>query len=322
MNALVSIIVPVYNAEKYLANTLDSIIRQSYKNFELLLINDGSTDKSKAICDKFALKDRRIKVLNKTNGGVSSARNYGLSVAEGEYVIFIDSDDYLTADMLETLVNDIESTKSDVAICGFWHVTEDEYKKICAGEKLHNKEKLEILDNPINYFYSKELMPYMWNKIFKRGILKKITFDETIHYGEDYLFCAKAFLQSTKACYREDKKYFYIKRADGLSMSEGSVEFWSGYARSKKILYDKFIEINASKELLEGIWKEYCIALIAVYRFIVHKRLKLEYDRVDNLYRNIIIEFIKESNLSITKKIEYLSFVISYNIAILCHKAK
>lgn len=137
---MVSIIVPVYNAEKYLANTLDSIIRQSYKNFELLLINDGSTDKSKAICDKFALKDRRIKVLDKNNGGVSSARNYGLSVAEGEYVIFIDSDDYLTADMLETLVNDIESTKSDVAICGFWHVTEDEYKKICAGEKLHNKK--------------------------------------------------------------------------------------------------------------------------------------------------------------------------------------
>ena len=318
--AIVSIIIPVYNAQKYLANTLDSVLKQTYKNLEIILVDDGSTDNTEEICESYAKIDSRIKVINKENGGVSSARNYGLALAKGEYISFVDSDDFLVADMIETLVDDIQTTNAEVAVCGYWHVTEEEYKNIINNSKSRALTKLELLSNPINYFYSKTLMPFMWNKIFERRLIEKIKFDETINYGEDYLFCAMAYMKANKACYRTDKKYFYIKRNDGLSMSEGSVEFWSGYARSKKILYDKFVEINAGEDLLKGIWREYCIAIIAIYRYVVHKRLKKEYDKITKLYRNIMINFIKNSNLTLTKKLEYLSFVLSYKIAVLCHK--
>lgn len=320
--AIVSIIIPVYNAKKYLSNTLDSVVKQTYKNLEIILVNDGSTDNSKDICESYAKIDKRIKVINKENGGVSSARNYGLALAKGEYISFVDSDDFLFEDMIETLVNDIQNTNAEIAVCGYWHVTEKEYRNIINRIKTEELTKLEALYNPVNYFYSKTLMPFMWNKIFDRRLIEKIRFDETIHYGEDYLFCAMAYMKARKACYRTDKKYFYIKRNDGLSMSEGSVEFWSGYARSKRILYDKFIEINAGEDLLKGIWREYCIAIIAIYRYVVHKRLKNEYEKIAKLYKNIVIDFIKNSNLKLTKKLEYLSFVVSYRIAVLFHKAK
>lgn len=320
--AIVSIIIPVYNAKKYLSNTLDSVVKQTYKNLEIILVNDGSTDNSKDICESYAKIDKRIKVINKENGGVSSARNYGLALAKGEYISFVDSDDFLFEDMIETLVNDIQNTNAEIAVCGYWHVTEEEYRNIINRIKTEELTKLEVLYNPINYFYSKTLMPFMWNKIFDRRLIEKIRFDETINYGEDYLFCALAYMKANKACYRTDKKYFYIKRNDGLSMSEGSVEFWCGYARSKRILYDKFVEINAGEDLLKGIWKEYCVAIIAIYRYVVHKRLRNEYDKITKLYKNIMIEFIKNSNLKSIKKIEYLSFVLSYKIAILCHKKR
>ena len=116
---LVSIIVPVYNAKKYLSNTLESILKQSYKNLEIILVNDGSTDNSKEICEHYAKIDSRIILLNKINGGVSSARNYGLEVAKGDYVSFIDSDDYLTVDMIETLVKDVQNTDVEIAVCGY-----------------------------------------------------------------------------------------------------------------------------------------------------------------------------------------------------------
>ncbi len=320
---VVTIIVPIYNARKYIANTIESIRRQSYKDLEIILVNDGSTDDSRLICEYYGRIDKRVKIFNKMNGGVSSARNFGLRYATGEYISFVDSDDFLTKDMIETLVDDIQKSNADVAICGYWHVTENEYLYINNRYKVSDiGSELEVLTNPIKYFYSKELMPFMWNKIFRKELIEHINFDESIHYGEDYLFCAMAFMKANKASYRIDKKYFYIKREDGLSMSDGSIEFWSGYARSKKILYDKFVEIDAGKELLQGIWKEYCIAIIAIYRYIVHKRLKNEYYRITKQYKKIMLNFIKESDLKFSKKLEYLSFVLSYKIAILCHKKK
>lgn len=320
--AIVSIIIPVYNAKKYLANTLDSVIKQTYKNLEIILVNDGSTDNSKDICESYAKIDKRIKVINKENGGVSSARNYGLALAKGEYISFVDSDDFLVTDMIETLVNDIQNTNAEIAVCGYWHVTEEEYKKnrkTATNEEFMN---LEVLVNPIKYYYSKKYMPNIWNKIFKKDLIKDIQFDDTIHYGEDFLFCALAFIKAKKATYRDSKKYFYIKREDGLSMSQGSLEFWNGYAKSKKMLYDKLLLIDANKNLLNGVWKEYCIAIMAIYRYVVHKRMPLEYYKISNLYRKIILKFLKTSDIKFLKKIEYFSFILSYRIAILCHRKK
>lgn len=119
MNSLVSIVVPVYNSEKYLIKCVDSILKQSYKNLEILLIDDGSTDRSYDICCDLAKKDNRIVVKQKSNGGVSSARNLGILTSNGEFILFVDSDDTVNEKYVELLVNPLLNNKYDVSICGF-----------------------------------------------------------------------------------------------------------------------------------------------------------------------------------------------------------
>ena len=124
---VISVIVPVYNVEKYLTNCVNSIIKQTYEELEIILINDGSSDNSGIICDDFSKKDNRIKVIHKENGGLSDARNVGIDIATGELITFIDSDDYISKNMLEKLYNALIGTMSDIAVCGTTLIT-DEYK--------------------------------------------------------------------------------------------------------------------------------------------------------------------------------------------------
>lgn len=119
MNPKISIIVPIYNVEKYLQKCVDSILCQTYKNLEIILVNDGSPDNCPAICDEYAKKDKRIKVIHKQNGGVSSARNAGLDVATGKYVQFVDSDDWVEPEYSKTMINLIEENNCDLGICGY-----------------------------------------------------------------------------------------------------------------------------------------------------------------------------------------------------------
>ena len=116
MDKLISIIVPVYNVEKYVAECIESIIKQTYQNLEILLIDDGSTDNSGKICDKYAEKDKRIKIIHKENGGVSSARNLGLDLAQGEYIAFIDSDDFVSNKYIESLYSAIEHKDAEIVL--------------------------------------------------------------------------------------------------------------------------------------------------------------------------------------------------------------
>ena len=122
---LVSIIVPVYNVEKYLERCLDSLINQTLKDIEIILVDDGSTDDSGNICDKYAKKDKRIKVIHKENGGLSDARNIGLSIANGRYLQFVDSDDFIHKQMIEILYNTIINNNADISICDFDKVYEN-----------------------------------------------------------------------------------------------------------------------------------------------------------------------------------------------------
>lgn len=116
---MISVIMPVYNMEQYLERCLKSVVKQTYSNLEILLINDGSSDKSGDICEQWAKQDRRIRVFHKENGGLSDARNWGLEYAKGEYLCFVDSDDYMEPDMLEKLLNALEKNAAEIAVCNF-----------------------------------------------------------------------------------------------------------------------------------------------------------------------------------------------------------
>lgn len=173
----ISVIVPVYNVEKYLKQCLDSIVNQTYKNLEIIIVNDGTKDNSMKIVEEY-LQDKRIKVINKENGGLSSARNIGIKEATGDYISFIDSDDYISLNMYEDLVKNING--EDIIIFNYSRL-DDKTKKIVKNKYIKNN-KMIILDKKLNYLYSRiELV--CWNKIYKATFIKekKINFLEIVN---------------------------------------------------------------------------------------------------------------------------------------------
>ena len=145
----ISIIVPVYNTEKYLSKCLNSLIKQTYKDIEIIVVNDGSKDKSLEIAKKIAKQDNRIKVFNKENGGLSSARNFGIEKASGEYIGFVDSDDYIKENMFEILYNMIKEANAKIAICGWYLVEDNQIISInfedADYEELQDRKKLYVI---------------------------------------------------------------------------------------------------------------------------------------------------------------------------------
>lgn len=192
----ISIIVPVYNVEKYLKYCLDSILEQSYKNLEIILVDDGSTDGCGKICDEYALRDNRIKVLHKINGGLADARNKGLKFATGNYIGFIDSDDYIYPTFYEELYEIMQKYNSDIAECEFMRINVEnieECKKIIETEN-ENKVVLENINNNIeslSLLYGPRLKPYLkkvvvWNKLYKKSILNNIIFPVGKLHEDEY----------------------------------------------------------------------------------------------------------------------------------------
>jgi glycosyltransferase involved in cell wall biosynthesis len=216
-SGLISIIVPVYNVEKYLKECLDSILAQKYKNFEVILIDDGSEDNSGLICDEYSQKDNRISVIHQVNQGVASARNVGLDRAYGEYICFVDSDDKISACYLEDFVSAMESSNADIAICNF-----DSARVICNDEEndyyeFSGKELRQFLFDDLSHKYVEVVV--LWNKIYKAESLKKYRFENgKIH--EDEFMINNLLYDINKAVYIPSKNYFYTDNAKGITGSE------------------------------------------------------------------------------------------------------
>ena len=177
----ISIIVPVYNVEKYLNRCFDSILNQTFTDFELILVDDGSTDNSGIICYEYKTKDNRIKVIHKENGGLSSARNAGLDIARGKYIGFVDSDDFINKDMYKILFDTIQANNSDMVICDYYKVNEDDINKFrnlkcnCENIKIKNLNNLESIDN---LFLTGEKFIYAWNKLYKRELFNDLRYEK------------------------------------------------------------------------------------------------------------------------------------------------
>lgn len=213
----ISIIVPVYNAEKYIARCISSIIEQTFRNFELILVDDGSVDQSGKICDIFASKDERIRVIHKQNGGVSSARNKGIETAEGKYIMFCDSDDYVEQNWCEGLYSLIIKPEVNLAFCGYQSVDVCTRKKI-ASQNYSSGAKSIIPRTLLWDVYMSNLLNMPWNKIYEANIIKKnnIIFDETWSYNEDLMFVLK-YIQSSEGDFgiSNELLYNYTQGIDG-----------------------------------------------------------------------------------------------------------
>ena len=184
-NNTVSVIIPVYNTEDYLMQSIQSIINQTYNNIELILVDDGSTDSSPSICDSIKADNIKLKVIHKENGGVSSARNTGILNAEGEYILFVDSDDYIEADMIEMLVNSIKKNSTDASMCGYYQVVGEKKYTVnpYSRELLDNAQAIESCLNDNGWDLSTCNKLYKYSSLIKDG--KLILFDTEIAIGED-----------------------------------------------------------------------------------------------------------------------------------------
>lgn len=208
---LVSVIIPIYNVEAYLERCIESVINQTYKNIEVLLINDGSPDDSEVICLKYQEKDDRICYKKKSNGGLSSARNYGLRYAKGEYVYFLDSDDFIRCDTIEKLVNKLELEGLDIVSSGFCMVSESPDQHIEGKICEVTFEKYCVED-----FFVQNISNHSCGKLIKTSLFKGIIFPEGMNY-EDIATSYKLYMKANKISHTKEGLYFYRTRNDAIT---------------------------------------------------------------------------------------------------------
>lgn len=211
INPKVSIVIPVYNAEKYLSRCLNSILKQTYSNIEIILVDDGSEDKSSYLCDRYAILDRRIKAYHKSNEGVSIARNYGIENCNGEYIVFVDSDDYLISECIETLVKLVRNEEETVLGCVDYY--ENQNGKLSTYSREDGKiDSLGYDEGLIKIFDPSSYRGYLWNKIFRLSEIRKyeIRFLPGVKIWEDTLFLIEYIINSSaKILYKHTPLYVY-----------------------------------------------------------------------------------------------------------------
>ncbi len=289
----VSVIVPVYGVEKYISKCLNSLVNQKLNDIEIIVVNDGTKDNSQKIIDEYVKKyPDKVKSFIKENGGQGSARNYGLKQATGEYIGYVDSDDYVELDMYEKLYNKAINDNLDIAICGNYNVSED-YKN-----KKVDLEFIKYEDNKINALLGKKAV---WNKIYKKSIVEKLEFRSKVWY-EDFDFSIKAICSAKKIGYVNEPLYNYLLR-------EGSTMNNSNVVRNLEIL-DAFNEIVKDKnykkyyDIIEflAIDHIYISTIVRVINAKADKKTKMEV--IDKLMNYMNNNF---SNFRNNKYIETLS---------------
>ena len=261
MSKKISVIVPVYNVEKYLEKCIDSIINQEYKNIEIILVNDGSTDKSIDICKKYKNIDDRIVLIDKKNAGVSSSRNLGISLAKGDFIAFIDPDDWIEKDMLFNMYKKCNQGNFDMCICNYVIEYENFYKKIDMkvpfSKKIFN-DKSDIMKYIIASLISSEtlnqdegfMMGSICRILVKSSIIKEnnILFDENITYSEDLLFLLKILLNTERLCI-DDKTYYHYFQRENSAVNSYRKTYYDDVMK----VYNKINEILSQEENTEDI---------------------------------------------------------------------
>lgn len=253
----ISVIVPIYNTEKYLHRCVDSILNQTFRDFELILVDDGSTDSSSEICEEYAKNDGRVKVIHKENGGSVIARKEGLNESAGEYIIFIDSDDYISNNMLEVLLEGTNNGKYDLVLCNYKEI--NNYKEIIRNNK-ECKSNTEYIINIIEG----NIGAYLWNKLIKRDLFAKhVKFNEGYDMWEDMQISIQLFFyaKSIKILKTESLYFYNCTNNASITSTKGRKKIDSMV--SNLIFIENFLENNsiAPTSILENR-KIYCKLLM------------------------------------------------------------
>lgn len=213
---VISVIVPVYNAELYIEKCLDSICGQTYSDLEILLIDDGSSDKSVEICNQYAQNDLRIKVFTQSNQGVSHTRNRGIEIAKGDSIIFVDSDDYIHVNMLQDMNTSLESNQTDICFCGITEIWQNTQTEVLPNLEIVVTDD-EFAKVYFSDLYKKSLLHAIGNKLIRRSVLHNTTFASNMSYFEDVKFTIDILLNCQRVSVINKGYYFYFHHTDSLS---------------------------------------------------------------------------------------------------------
>ena len=227
MRCAISVIVPIYKAENYLCKCVDGILQQTFTDFQLILVDDGSPDKSGEICDEYAQRDSRVITIHKANGGLTSARKYGMEHAEGKYSIHIDPDDWVEPTLLEELYQEAEKTDADMVICDFWEHCDGEIE--CSKQEPKNLDHSEVMKEMFS-----TLKGTMWNKLIRTSCYQQcnIHFHEELVVLEDLFLMFQFLLHPLKISYIPKALYHYERNTNPNSLTMANGERFKGYADS------------------------------------------------------------------------------------------
>lgn len=308
-NDLISIVVPIYNVEKYLNKCIESILNQTYKNLEIILVDDGSPDNSGKICDEYKKMDSRIIVVHKPNGGLSDARNAGIMLATGKYIGFVDSDDYIEPDMYEILYSNIKKYNANISICSY--VDEYESGKMEISKHFDNKivtlNKMEALENLI---LEQNLTNHVWNKLFEKKLFDEICFPVG-RKMEDVATTYKLVEKANIVVCDSYVGYHYIQRGDSIM---GNI--------NEKLLQDNEQSVFEKNEYIKKYYPELEktveIENIKTYK-ILHYLAKLgkldnilkseKYKNYYKIYKKKYLKYRKQIKNNVGKKV-----LISYDL--------
>ena len=300
---LVSIVIPIYNVEKYLKKCLDTVLSQTYNNIEIILVDDGSPDSCGIICDEYANKDKRIKVIHKENGGLSDARNAGIDIAKGRYITFIDSDDYVSSDYVEYLFNTLKKYNSKISTCGHY---------ICFDNKMIEKTSLKTKkvskeEAMTDFLYDYDIDICSWGKLYDISLFESIRFPKGKIF-EDSATTYKLFDLCDYIAVGKECKYYYIMRNDSIT--------------TKKFNLNKMDLIEMTEEMCTFLTKKYpslkkacnrrlMWAYMSTYTKIVYtnkSEFKKEKKLIKDYIKNNRPKVLRDKNISKRDKISLIIF--------------
>lgn len=300
---LVSIIIPAYNVEKYIEKCLKSILEQTYKNIEVIVVDDGSTDKTAQLIDSISKQDDRIQVIHKENSGVSAARNSGIEISTGDYLVFVDGDDYLAEDYVEYMLSLVEKTGSDFCLSKCCYTRKDEKQtENYYIEKLDPEEATALLLSPA-------VIVGCWNKIFKRSLIikNKLRFSTTLFYGEGLSFITTVSQISNSVGVGNRKVYYYRRNNEASATTKFDInKIYNGEIALEKIRKNLIIDsdkINTMHKLhmcvfslgalvkikANGLEKEYLKDYKRWKLYIRHNVWKFTFNRDISIYRKLLL---------------------------------
>ena len=309
----ISIIIPVYNVEPYIKRCLDSVINQAYKNLEILLINDGSTDNSGIICEEYAEKDNRIRVFHIINSGVSAARNLGLKQITGQYVGFVDADDWVEPDMYKHLIVASKEFNVPISVSSYFRNTESKSLPIV------NKEKIPscIISTEHLLFYSLKrdsytgFCGYVWNKLFRTDLIKSkcVMFDESVSFGEDALFYTSLVIKNKcKGVFIDKPLYHY-------SILDTSVSNYDPLSNRNSVfnVYSKIIRLLVDNNYKnESIWaKRFFCYFAGMYAEIARENGNNEVFKEMQEKIRVYINEYRETNKEFPDRLEWINTLLN-----------